>query len=43
MVPKPFSTVTVLCGPHIKIPSDIAKDDLKKYKMEIEKAITDLG
>ncbi len=43
MVPKPFSTITVLCGPHIEVPADINKDGLKKYRMEIEKAITDLG
>lgn len=43
MVPKPFSTITVLCGPHIKVPADINKDGLKKYGMEIEKAITDLA
>ena len=43
MVPKPFSTITVLCGPHIEVPPDITKDDFKKYKMKIEKAITGLG
>lgn len=43
MVPKPFSIITVLRGPHIVVPPDISKDDLEKYRIEIEKAITGLG
>lgn len=43
MVPKPFSTITVLRGPHVPVPSHIGKDDFKRYKLQIEKAIGELG
>ena len=43
MVPKPFSAITVLRGPHIVVPPDITKDQLEKYRTEIEKAIAGLG
>lgn len=43
IVPKPFSKVTVLCGPHIKVPADIAREDLSKCAIAIEEAITKLG
>jgi len=43
MLPKPFSTITVLRGPHMTIPPDINKDDFKSFKVKIEKAIGDLG
>ncbi len=42
MIPKPFSTITVLRGPLIEIPPDMSKDDLEKYRSEIEQAIAGL-
>jgi len=43
MVPKPFSTITVLRGPHIIMPPDITRENLEKYRSEIENAIAVLG
>jgi lysophospholipid acyltransferase (LPLAT)-like uncharacterized protein len=43
MIPKPFSAIMVLRGPHIEVPADIDKDDLEKYMAIEEKAINDLG
>ncbi len=43
IVPKPFSKVTVLYGQHIKVPADIAKEDLEKYGLILEEAIAKLG
>ncbi len=39
MVPKPFSKVTVLCGPHIEVPASVARKDLKRYGLSIEEAL----
>jgi lysophospholipid acyltransferase (LPLAT)-like uncharacterized protein len=43
MIPKPFSTITVLRGPRIEVPRDVGKDDFDYYKQKIEEAIKDLG
>lgn len=43
MIPKPFSTITILRGKYIIIPPEIGKDELEKYRDNIEKAIADLG
>lgn len=43
MIPKPFSKVTVSCGPYIEVPADVAREDLEKYGLSIEEAIAKLG
>lgn len=43
ILPKPFSTITILRGPHLLVPPHIGKEDFKNYKLKIEKAIEELG
>jgi lysophospholipid acyltransferase (LPLAT)-like uncharacterized protein len=43
MIPKPFSTITVLRARHVAVPTNINKEELEKYRLEIEKAIAGLG
>ena len=43
MIPKPFSAITVSRGKSINIPPDIDKDGMEKNRLNIEKAISELG